>query len=87
MNNFCLKLPLFFNGEQCSILEDLGINNTELLSEKEVVYGTFYNIDCVMPYMVDGIEYSEICCNGRGFICTLNTDEVNKMILEKYRKS
>lgn len=74
-----LELPIFWNDDNDMVLKELGLD-TKVLKEKETKNCIFYNIDSIYPYIVDGIEYTEIISGSKSVICALPFCDVDKLI-------
>lgn len=75
-----IKLPILFLTDDICHLESLGIDFN--LSDCDVRETTFYNINAISPYYEAGVNYTTIHSNGDGFICPLDIQELEGIILE-----
>ena len=65
-----IELPIFHYTEKTDTLKKLGLDYK--LSDCEIRYMTFYNINAVSPYLDEDKEYCSIHSNGSEFICSLS---------------
>lgn len=66
--NLPVELPIYFNTDDTSALESLGIEPNIRNCELKSV--TFFTIDAIAPYKEDdGFEYSIIYSGGTEFAC------------------
>ena len=75
-----IELPLFFDAKQDIDYEALGIENQNEWEETETRIGIFYHIDCLLPYRIDGKEYTEVVSGKRNVICSLPMKKVDELI-------
>jgi len=75
-----IKLPILFLTDDTCHLESLGLDFN--LSDCDVRETTFYKINAISPYFEDGVNYTTIHSNGDGFICPLDIQEVERIILK-----
>ena len=67
-----IELPVLFVPEEEVAMFDLGLDSRPLL---------FFNINGITPYIdPKGNPYTEILCNGDGYVCPLPYEEVKKRI-------
>lgn len=76
-----LTLPILFHTESTSSL--VGCDVEFKLKDCDVHEVHFINIDVVMPYFEDQIEYSQIYSSGQSFYSTLASGYIMDMVDEQ----
>jgi hypothetical protein len=73
-----IVLPVLFSNQNTNLLKECNISFK--LTDCTVMETAFFTIDAVVPFLQDGIEYSQVHISGNVFYSTLTMDEVLDLI-------
>ncbi len=73
-----ITIPIYFTNEYNASLEDLGLKAD--IRNSDIRDVTFFNINYVSSYIVDGVEFGLIGSNNEDLISPMNREQILKMI-------
>lgn len=73
-----LTIPIYFTNDYNSTLEDLGLKAD--IRNSDIRDVTFFNINYVSSYIIDGVEMGLIGCNNEDLISPMSKEQILKMI-------